>query len=99
MSKGLGETGYQALLDAVKVGTGAAGSAGQLGNQATGQGISAYGQMAQAGAQNDANNASLWSGLGAAPMNAMLLYNMLKGTGGGGSGYNPGVGMTGYGPN
>lgn len=79
MTKGMGETNYQSLLDAVKVGTGASSAAGQLGNQATGNTISSYGMMANAGAQNDANNASLWSGIGAMPMNAMLLYNLLGG--------------------
>lgn len=77
MSSKLGETGYQSLLDAVKVGSGSGASAGSMGNQATGNTVSAYGQMAQAGSQNDANNASLYSGLGAMPMNAMLLYNLL----------------------
>ena len=48
-------------------------------NAATGNAVSAYGQMANVGAQDDANRASLWSGIGAMPMNAMLLYNMLNG--------------------
>lgn len=78
MSSALGETEYQRLLDAVKVGSGAGASAGQLGNSAASNLISSYGSMAQAGAQNSANNASLWSGIGAAPMNAMLLYNLLN---------------------
>jgi hypothetical protein len=77
MSSGLGETGYQSLLDSVKVGMGAPQAAGT--NAATGNAVSAYGQMANVGAQDDANRASLWSGIGAAPMNAMLLYNMLNG--------------------
>lgn len=77
MQSGLGETGYQSLLDSVKVGTGAAAAAGNSG--VTGNAVSAYGQMANVGAQDDANKASLWSGIGAMPMNAMLLYNMLNG--------------------
>lgn len=96
MSSSLGETEYQKLLDAVKVGTGAGAAAGSLGNAGASNIISSYGQMSAAGAQDDANKASLWSGIGAMPMNAMLLYNLMKGSGGG---YNPGVGMTGYGAN
>lgn len=95
MAGSLGETGYQSLIDAVKIGTGAGATAGQLGNAGASNLISSYGQMAQAGAQNSANNAQMWSGIGAMPMNAMILYNLLKGTGGGGAG----VGMTGYGAN
>ena len=81
MAGSLGETGYQSLIDAVKIGTGAGATAGQLGNAGASNLISSYGQMAQAGAQNSANNAAMWSGIGAMPINAMLLYNMLKGTG------------------
>jgi len=77
MSGSLGETGYQSLLDAVKVGSGAGATAGSLGNSAAANLTSAYGQMSQAGAMDDANRASLWSGVGAAPMNAMLLYKLL----------------------
>jgi hypothetical protein len=79
MSSKMGETGYQSLLDAVKVGTGASSAAGQMGNQAMGNLQSSYGQLAQQGNISDANKAEFWSGLGAMPMNAMLLYNMLGG--------------------
>jgi hypothetical protein len=78
MAGSLGETGYQSLLDAVKVGTGAGATAGSLGTSGAANLTSAYGQMGAAGAQNDANKASLWSGIGAMPMNAMLLYNLLS---------------------
>ena len=77
MSGSLGETGYQSLLDAVKVGSGAGATAGSLGNSAAANLTSAYGQMSQAGAMDDANKASLWSGIGSMPMNAMLLYQLL----------------------
>jgi hypothetical protein len=78
MAGSLGETGYQSLLDAVKVGSGAGATAGSLGTSGAANLTSAYGQMGAAGAQNDANKASLWSGIGAMPMNAMLLYNLLS---------------------
>lgn len=84
MSSKLGETGYQSLLDAVKVGTGASSAAGQMGNQAMSTMNSSYGQLAQQGNISDANKAEFWSGLGSMPMNGMLLYNMLQGSGGGG---------------
>jgi len=78
MTGSMGETGYQSLLDAVKVGSGAGATAGSLGNSAAANLTSAYGQMSQAGAMDDANKASLWSGIGAMPMNAMLLYQLLS---------------------
>jgi len=77
MSGSLGETNYQQLLDMIKVGSGAGATAGSLGTSGAANLNSAYGQMGAAGAQNDANKASLWSGIGAMPMNAMLLYNLL----------------------
>jgi hypothetical protein len=82
MASKLGETKYQGLLDAVKIGTGAGATAGGLGNQATGNLMSAYGNMGAQGNLEQARNQQFWSGLGAMPMNAMLLYNMFKGTGG-----------------
>lgn len=77
MSSQLGGTKYNSLLDAVKIGTGAGTTAGGLGNQAAGNLISSYGTMANAGAQSDAYKQDMFGALGAAPMNYLILKNLL----------------------
>jgi hypothetical protein len=60
MASKTGATDYAKLLDMVKIGSGASGSAG-AGSLASGQ-----------------SQANLWSGLGAMPLNYMLLNSMLN---------------------
>lgn len=79
LSNTLGQQKYNSLLDAVKIGTGAGATAGSLGNQAAGNIQSAYGQMAGTSMASGQQQANLWSGLGAMPMNYMILQNMLSG--------------------
>lgn len=90
MARQQGQTGYNALLDAVKVGTGAAGASGQMGLGASGQLQSAYGQSAQNAFANAGGQAQMYGGLAGTAMgglNNYLLYNLLGNQGR--SGYTP----------
>ena len=78
MSTKLGGLNYSKLLDLVKVGTGAAGSTGSAAMQ-TGQGVaSSYGDMGFYDAVKGGANRDFWSGVGAMPLNYMILSNMFK---------------------
>lgn len=77
LSNTLGQQKYNSLLDAVKIGTGAGATAGGLGNQAVGNIQSAYGQMAGTAMATGQNQANLYTGLGAMPLNYMILQNLL----------------------
>lgn len=77
-----GNVGYNALLDAVKIGTGAGTASGSLGNQATGQLQSAYNNMSQnafMGAQGQANAIGGVAGSAMGGLNNYMLYSMLQG--------------------
>lgn len=74
MSMQMGSVDYNKLLDLVKVGTGAGATAGGLGNQSANALTSSYNQVANTSNLNAANNASLWSGLGNIPANALGAY-------------------------
>lgn len=79
MSRTLGATNYGKALDAVKIGQGAAASAGALGNQAVGNVQSSYAGWSNVAGQNADNQANMYSALGAMPMNYMVLQNLLGG--------------------
>jgi hypothetical protein len=79
LSNTLGQQKYNSLLDAVKIGTGAGASAGNQGNAAVGNVNSAYGMMAGTALTSGQNEANLYSGLGAMPLNYMILQNILGG--------------------
>ena len=76
-----GATGYNALVDAVKMALGSASTAGALGNQAVGQLQSAYGQMAGNALANAQNQAALYgslAGIGMGGINNYMLYKLLS---------------------
>lgn len=81
MSRTLGATNYGKALDAVKIGQGAAASAGALGNQAVGNVQSSYTGMANVAGQNANAQSNMYSALGAMPMNYMVLQKLLGGSG------------------
>ncbi len=66
-------------MDLVKIGQGAAASAGALGNQSIGNIQSGYGGMANVAGSQAQNTANLYSGLGAMPLNYMILSQLLGG--------------------
>lgn len=81
MASQLGGVNYNKILDMVKIGQGAAGTAGQ-GALATGQGLaSTYGNLGSSLANTELikgqTQSDLWSGLGALPMNYMLMNKLL----------------------
>lgn len=79
MSSKLGATNYSKLMDLIKIGTGASSSAGNAAMQ-LGQGVaSSYGQMGGYDILGGQAGADFWSGLGAMPMNYLLLSQMLSG--------------------
>lgn len=82
MAGQLGGTRYNALLDAVKIGTGAGATAGGLGNQGVGLTNSAYNQQAQNAFANAQGQANMYGGLAGTAMgglNNYMLYNILMG--------------------
>jgi hypothetical protein len=82
MASKQGQTGYNALLDAVKIGTGSGASAGGLGNQAVSNINSSYANMAnsaQMNAMNQQNTIGGVAGSAAGGLNNYMLYNLLMG--------------------
>ena len=89
MGTNLGGIQYGQQLDLAKIGAGAAGSAGSAA-LSTGQGLaSTYNQggasQAQSALMQGQNQSDLWSGIGAMPMNYMLMSRLY----GGNTGYKP----------
>ena len=81
MQSNLGQLDYNKELDLVKAGQNAAASMGNAA-LATGQGLaSSYGDMASIQMAQGNNMSQLYSGLGAMPLNYMLLQNMFGGGG------------------
>jgi hypothetical protein len=81
MSQQLGGLDYQKVLDQVKIGQGAAGTAGQ-GALATGQGLSqTYGNLGNQLANNAMTQgqvqSDMWSGMGQMPMNYLLMQQLM----------------------
>lgn len=78
MNNSLAQQDYAHALDAVQIGAGAAGSAGNWGMSAGGNAAQLYQNIgaANANAATAQGNAmaNFYSGLGAAPMNAMAMY-------------------------
>jgi len=101
MSTQLGGIEYSKLLDLAKIGQGAAGSAGQFGVQ-TGQGIAnSYSDIGLTEIMKGNAQADFASGLGAMPLNYMVLSNMFNkepsaGAGTKGIGFNPQPGVPAY---
>ena len=101
-----GQLNYGKALDAIKAGQGAAGTMGQLGANTAGNISSAYmqnaGNQANIALQQGQTQSDLWSGLGAMPMNYMMLQNLFggnswQGLGSQGTMYNPStVNLLGY---
>jgi hypothetical protein len=82
MASKQGQTGYNALLDAVKIGTGSGASAGGLGNQAVANVNSAYNSMANTANMNAMNTQNMIGGVAgsaAGGLNNAMLYNLLMG--------------------
>jgi len=76
-----GNIGYNALLDAVKIGTGAGATAGGLGNQAAGNLSSAYTGMANNAFMQGQQNQQAWQDAAGTVMggiNNYLLYDIMK---------------------
>jgi hypothetical protein len=71
-------TDYSKLLDMVKIGSGAASSAGSAATNLGSSVASTYGQLANNELQSGQSTASLFSGLGAQPLNYLLLQSLLN---------------------
>lgn len=97
MSTQLGGIEYSKLLDLAKIGQGAAGSAGQFGVE-TGRGIAnSYSDIGLTEIMKGNAQADFVSGLGAMPLNYMVLSNMMGGGGNPSAGAGVGVGAGNYG--
>jgi hypothetical protein len=83
MSSQIGQTQYNKLLDAIKAGQGAAGAMGSIGANTAGGLASTYSNLGSnlgnIAMQQGQNNQSFWGGMGAMPMNYMMLQQLMGG--------------------